>query len=293
MPHLELEHDLIRKLERLSIAARRLLSGLLRGERRSKRRGASVEFADFRDYCLGDDPRYIDWNAYGRLDSLFLKLFVEEEELLVWILLDCSASMGFGEPGKLEYAAKVAAALAHIALSSHDRASICLLGGSGETLPMQRGRGAIFKVIEFLSRAEAGGEADLEAAVRKIVSRSRRRGVVFLISDLFLQEGFLRPLEMLAWSGFDPVVLHVLSREDVEPELSGDIMLVDSETDDAVAVSPDARTLRAYDRRLESFLEAARTGCRKWRMPYMRATTDVPFDEFVLRWLRRASVLRQ
>ena len=286
------ESELLRRLERLSLVARRLLRGLLRGERRSKRRGSSVEFADFRQYTQGEDPRYIDWNAYARLENLFVKVFVEEEELLVWILLDTSASMGFGAPTKLTYAAHVALALAYIALTSHDRVSLWPVGESPKPHPLLAGRSSILRLFETAGSLRPSGTADFHKAAKLLLASTKRRGLVFLISDLMLRQDITEPLHLLHWAGFDVVVLHILLPEEVTPSPNGDLLLIDSETGEKVPISPSRKMLALYRRHFEQVFGALRDYCMGLSIPYVRATTDVEFDDFVLLWLRKAAVLR-
>ena len=186
----------LRKLEMLALVSRRVFAGKSRGERRSSRRGGSVEFSDYRQYAPGDDFRAIDWNAYARLEHLFLKLFVEEEDLAVHVLLDASRSMDFGAPRtKLDLARKLAGALAYCALAGYDRAALWTFGGRPgdlEATPLVRGRARVFGLFDALERLEpreGGGAGAFSAAARAFVERKPRSGLVIVLSDLLDPEG--------------------------------------------------------------------------------------------------------
>src|SRR5262249_10171018 len=157
------DEEFLKKLEYLAIVSRKVFAGKVRAERRSRKVGAGVEFADHRDYAPGDDIRYLDWNLFGRMERLLLRLFEEEEDLHVYLLCDASGSMRTGHPPKLEYASKVAAALAYVTLSNLDRVSIVPFGGDErrDPLPPARGKGRIFKVFQFLREVEAHGSTHL------------------------------------------------------------------------------------------------------------------------------------
>jgi len=299
----------LRKLQLLEILSRRVFSGRLRGEKRSSKRGTSVEFADFREYAPGDDFRYVDWNAYARLENLFLKLFVEEEDVFVYLLLDGSASMDFpssasqpaeGAPAggaqgrlhKLTYAKKVAAALSYVALAHLDRASVQVFRrGLAEVLPPVRGKGQIFRIFSFLSSVEPAGEPDLVRAVSEFVLRNRRRGPVVVISDFLSPSGYAEGLSYLDYHGFEPILLQVLAPEELEPELAGDLRLMDSETGQPVDVSVSRRVLAAYRRRLERFCGDLRRFALTRGLTFLETSTATPFEDLILRYLREAMVL--
>ncbi len=306
-----LEPDFLARLERLTLVSRRVYAGQMKGERRSSRRGASVEFADYRNYVPGDDLRRVDWNTYARLERLFLKLFVEEEDLTVHLLLDASRSMSFGEPAKLAYAQRVAAALGYIALCGFDRVTATLLGGAGAAglsdrsdgsdrsdkgraenhLPGVRGRAQVFRLFQFLGGARAGGSADLGGEFRRYALSAGRAGLAVLVSD-FLDPAYEEGLRALAARRFDVTVVHVLDRTEVEPDLVGDLRLVDSESGETREISVSPYLLGQYRKALEEFCDHLSGLCSRYGMDYIRTTTDVPFDELVLRTLRARGVVR-
>lgn len=282
----------------LELVSRRVFAGKTRGERRSTRRGGSVEFADYRSYAPGDDFRAIDWNAYARLEHLFLKLFVEEEDLAVHAILDASRSMDFGAPQtKLDLGRRLAGALAYMALASYDRASVFAFGGEGvRATPLYRGRGRIFRIFDFLERVAPGdGGCSIGGALRAICERHRPKpGVAVVISDLLDPGGYEEGLERLRYGSWEPIVIHVLSPAELDPLPAGDHRLIDSEwgaIGRRVDVSLDARAIRAYRARLAEFLAATEAFCRRHGMGYVRVSSATPAEDVVLRALRAARLV--
>ncbi|MFN0059658.1 MAG: DUF58 domain-containing protein [Planctomycetota bacterium] len=288
-----LDEDFLARIERLSLVSRRTVSGRVRGERRSRRRGFSNEFADYRDYVAGDDLRYLDWNIYGRLERLFVKLFHEEEDLTLSILIDASDSMAHGEPEKLTYALRVAAALAAIAITSGDR--VGLFPFHTELLPPlapQRGRHNLPRILRYLQDVPAGGETRLEPSLRTFSSAFRRRGMVVLISDLLDPVGFDAALRHIGGRGVEPFVIHVLSPDEIAPALTGDLRLVDCENGSAVEISVTRGLLSAYQRTVDGFREAVRQSASRRGIVPLFTSTAVPFDQLVLSYLRTRGVLK-
>ena len=222
-------------LEYLHIIARKILSGQMKAERRSKQKGVSVEFADHRPYVPGDDFRFIDWSVFFRTEQLFLKLFEEEEDLYVYLLLDCSASMDFGMPYKFHYARRLAAAIGYLGLAGLDRVIVTPFGQSiarsaADTLQI-RGKGKVFRLLEFLERRTPAGPTDLQGALHTFASSRRKRGLAIVISDLYDEQGVVSALNALRFQKFEPYVIHVVSPQEAEPDLLGDLRLLDSESD--------------------------------------------------------------
>ena len=249
-----LEPDFLHKLEQLELVSRKIIVGRMKGERKSRRRGSSVEFAEHRNYTVGDDLRHIDWNVYGRLDKLFLKLFLEEEDLHVYTLLDTSLSMNFGTPTKLHYGKQVAAALAFIGLVNHDRVIMDTFATRlDQGIPSVRGRSQMWRVIDYLEHLAASGESDLKAAAREFAIRHAGKGVVVVISDFMDKHGYEDALRYLLARKMDIYVLHLLSQEEVEPELVGDLRLVDVEDDEVAEITMSAPLLKRYKDNLNTF----------------------------------------
>ncbi|MDR3711079.1 MAG: DUF58 domain-containing protein [Capsulimonadaceae bacterium] len=289
-----LEPEFLRKLETLTLVARKSYAGRMKGERRTAKKGHSVEFADFRDYAPGDDLRYVDWKAYGRLDKLFLKLFREEEDLSVHLLIDNSKSMAFGAPiTKARYAAGIAAALGYIGLLEYDRVTVTTFSaGLGQRLPHLRGRASIPTYLRFLSGLEApGGQTDLTGALRRYAEREAFPGLAIVLSD-FLGEGLKDGLYALLARGFEIVLIQILDPAEVEPALAGDMRLVDAETGEELVVSISPFLLGEYQARLASLVEEISILSRRHGVEYVRVTTQTPFEETVLQYLRTGGLVR-
>jgi uncharacterized protein (DUF58 family) len=288
-----LDPEFLHKLEQLELVSRKIFVGRMKGERKSKRRGSSVEFADHRNYSVGDDLRHIDWNVYGRLDKLFLKVFLEEEDLHVYTLLDTSLSMDFGDPTKLHYGKQVAAALAFIGLVNHDRVVLDTFGSALESgLPSVRGRSQMWRVVQYLERLEASGGSDLTAAAKSFAIQHAGKGVVVVISDFLDKRGYQDALRYLLARNMDIYVIHVLSREEVEPELAGDLRLVDVEDDDEAEITISAPLLKRYKDNLNAFLGGLRDWCTKRGITYIFTTNQNPFDKLILNYLRERGLVQ-
>ena len=282
----------LRQLERLLLIMKRPVRGGLKGGRRSVKRGQSVEFADFRDYSLGDDLRQLDWNVLARLEKLFIKLYVEEEDVTVTFLIDCSASMAAGEPPKLQFAKRAAAALGYIGLASEDRVAVSSLAGrAGRRQVALRGSGRVFRLLSALSSlGAADGATDLLAAARHAGAQLRGRGVVVLISDL-LDPAADKVIRELAATGSELIVLHVLSPEELDPSMEGDVRLVDVESGDGVDVTIDLATIDDYKARLAAWQEGFADLAARRGATYVPISTDLPLAELVFAELRRRRVV--
>ena len=282
----------LRQLERLLVLMRSPVRGGLKGGRRSVKRGQSVEFADYRDYALGDDLRQLDWNVYARLERLFVKLFIEEEDVTVTLLVDASASMTAGRPPKLLFAKRAAAALGYIGLASEDRVTVSALAGrASRRRAAMRGSGRVFRLLSDLSSIEpAEGPTDLLAAARHAAAQLHGKGVVILLSDL-LDPSADRVIRELAATGSELIVLHVLSPEELDPQLEGDLRLVDVETGDGVDVTVDLPTLDAYKTRLAAWKAAFADLAAKRRASYVDLPSDANLADLMFNELRRRRVL--
>ena len=279
--------EFLAQLERLSLLSRRVFRGRVKGERRSLRRGHSVEFCDYRAYGVGDDLRYVDWNIYGRLDRLHVKLFVDEEDLCLHLIVDASASMNFGTPTKLDSAVRIAAALGFVGLVNLERVGIGVLRDRvAEGWPPTRGRNQVPGLLDFLGRVEPSGATSLNEGLANYAARSRQAGLAVVISDLLDPGGYESGIRALLERRFDVHLVHVLSPEEMNPELAGDLRLVDSETGEMRELSMDGDAVRAYRDRLRQFLERAETFCRTKEIGYHRIVSDAPIEEFVLAQLR-------
>ncbi|MBN2583018.1 MAG: DUF58 domain-containing protein [Planctomycetes bacterium] len=307
----------LRKLEAMAVFSRKAFAGRLRGEQRSNKHGSSVEFADFRPYSQGDDFRRIDWNAYARFEDLFIKLFTEEEDLFVYLLVDRSTSMRFGKPTtKFDLARRLAAAVAYIALSNLDRVTVQAMSCEGETTPdplsvgsetetgepagrpaedhlaFTRGKGSIFTVFDFLRRLRPQGRTDLGRSVREFLMHHRHKGVALVISDFLSPDGYADALKQLGFAGFQPMVIQVLAREELEPDLSGDFRLVDSETGQPVDISTTRRMMDGYRERVQRFTGDLEQFCKRQNIAHLMTTSDTAAEDLVLHTLRRAGIVK-
>jgi uncharacterized protein (DUF58 family) len=290
------DESTLRKLSRLTLAASRVRPGVMKGERRSTRRGSSVEFADYRDYTPGDDLRRLDWNIYARLDRPFIKLLEEEEDLAVHLLVDASRSMdwGEGEQHKFRYAARLAAALGAIALGTGDRLSASALhaGRQADGFGPARGQAGLMRFLAFLEELKPSGATDLNAALRSYALGSHRPGLAVLISDLFAPGGWQEGLAQLQGRGFEVVLIHLLSPDEADPPLAGDLRLVDVETGQAQEVSLDGGMLSLYRKRLHAWQEEIQAFCRRRGIRCLAFTTAVPWEKLVLYEMRKAAVVK-
>ncbi len=286
------------RLERLHLLSRRAHAGQSRAERRSHKLGSSLEFADYRNYTSGDDLRSVDWNIYGRSDKLFLKLFEEEEDLHVYLLVDASASMRWTANdartdtplrlSKLDLARQIAGALAYIGLANLDRVNVHYFSENlGGDLGLGRGKSHFHRALQYLDRLPAeSGQTNLARSLRAFGQKTKRRGLALILSDFFDPRGYEEALSYLMYQRFEIQLVQLLDPAELHPSLRGDLRLTDSETGQAYEVTANENLLRAYEREVTGFLEGLETFCRQRQIGYRRATTDVGFEEFVLRTLR-------
>ena len=319
-----LDSALIARIGRLDLASNRIFAGKLKGERRSKKRGESVEFADHRPYVRGDDPRHIDWNIYARLDTLFLKLFMEEEDLSLHIVLDATESTACGEPNKFHFMQQTAMALGYVGLTNLNRVAITAIGGTvatptntnGEskadangapnntaapnttdnaglhTIKDLRGRRRTHDLARFLCSLRPGGTADFGSAAKRIALARRGRGIMIVCSDFFMKEGYETGLRLLAGRGYDLFALQVLSPQEVKPDITGDLRLVDVEDGDRAEVTIAAPLLKKYNAALGSYCAGLREFCSRREINALTVQTDTPVDTLLLDYLRRRGVVR-
>jgi uncharacterized protein (DUF58 family) len=287
-----------RKLEYLALVSRRVFAGRLRAERRTKKSGSGVEFADHRDYQPGDDFRTLDWSAYQRFEKLLVRLYEEEEDLAIYLILDTSGSMAFGadkaqKAVKLTYAKKVVAALAYVGLANLDRVSVATTSDRVlERMPETRGKSRIFKTFRFLRSVQAEGTTDLGDAMKTFVAQNKRRGLAVLVSDLYDPQGFERGVNVLRYNKFDPFVVHVVDPSDAKPRLQGDVLVYDCETGDEREVTVTAKVLQRFAAAHAEYVAGIERFCATRQVPYVAASVDVPFDELILRVFRRGGFLR-
>ncbi len=288
-----LEPEFLTRLEQLELVSRKIFLGRMKGERRSKRKGQSVEFADYRPYVPGDDLRFLDWNLYGRLDKLFLRLFMEEEDLHVYVLVDHSLSMNFGTPTKLHYARQVAAALSFIGMVNLDRVVVQAFTNTlTQATPALRGRRSVWRLLDFLQKLGPGGPGDLGQAMRTFSIRSSGKGVVVVLSDFMDKGGYEDALRYLVARQMDVYVIQILSHEEMEPTFQGDVKLVDAEDDDVAEITASGPLIRRYKENLAAYRVALYDFCSRRGVACLFTSNQVPFDRLVLTYLRQRGLVR-
>ncbi|MBP7052321.1 MAG: DUF58 domain-containing protein [Phycisphaerae bacterium] len=288
-----LDAKFMARLDSLDLLSRKILQGKLQGERRSKRRGQSVEFADHRPYVVGDDLRFVDWNIYGRLDQLFLKLFLEEQDLTVHLLVDASASMGVGEPAKGLFAKRLATALGYISLANNNRLTISLFAdGVRAQLPHMRGRNYLPRMAEMLLATECDGLSDFEKACRDVTASRIGSGVTVVVSDFLFKQGYESSLRRLIGAKYDLYVIQVLSPQEISPELAGDLKLLDVEDGDAAEITVGPALIKYYKRNLAAWCDELRTFCTNRGAVYVQANSADSVESLVLNYLRQIQLLR-
>ncbi|MCO6459303.1 MAG: DUF58 domain-containing protein [Pirellulaceae bacterium] len=288
-----LSPQLLHQLERLELVSRKIFRGRMKGERRSRRKGQSVEFADFRNYVAGDDLRFIDWNLYARMDRLFLKLFLEEEDLHFYALIDASSSMDFGDPTKLQFAKQLAAALGFVGLCRADRVKIESLGASRQRPgPVLRGRRSLWRMLEYLDGVEPGQNVPLDQAIKDFCLRNSGKGILVLITDLMDKGGYEHALRFLLAQQMDVYLIHVLSPEELDPDVKGDLKLVDCEDSDVAEITVSRPLLQKYKQTLAAFIDGAREFCTRRGMTYLMTSTETPVEQLVSNYLRQRGLVR-
>lgn len=288
--------ELLRRLEQFQLLARRFSKSSAKGERRSRARGHSVEFADHRNYTHGDDFRYLDWNLYGRLDRLFIKLYEEERELPVTIILDASESMNFGAPQKFDFARQVAAAIGYVALCGFDRVSVKAFPEHHEDavarggLRTVRGRKSSMRFFDNLASLKAQGQFSFNGALRRVALESRLTGVAVVLSDFLDPEGYEDGLKTLISRGFHVNAVQILSPEEVAPATFGELKVIDSETGAEQEVTFGKFRLQAYRKTVENFCNRLKEFCQARGVSFFRATSDTALEQLLLKQLREAEV---
>lgn len=297
MPHTQtqplLDPKFMARLEQLELVSRKIFLGRMKGERRSKRKGQSVEFADYRNYVVGDDLRHLDWNLFARLDKLFIRLFMEEEDLHVYILIDNSLSMDFGNPTKLRYAKQIAAALGFVGLVNADRVVVEAFNDRlVQSMPAARGRRSVWRLMEFLDKLEPAGPSDLKRALRTFSLKCSGKGIVLLLSDFMDKGGYEDALRYLIARQLDIYAVHVLSQEEIEPDVVGDLRLTDIEDDDVAEITVTGPLLKRYKQNLAAYRGALQEFCTRRGVAYLFTSNQVPFERLVLTYLRQRGLVR-
>ena len=281
------------RLDTLDVMSHKILQGKLQGERRSKRRGQSVEFADHRPYVAGDDLRFVDWNVYGRLEQLFLKLYIEEQDLTVHIVADASASIGFGEPSKELFIKKLTAALGYVSLVNNNRVTISFIAdGVTAQLANMRGRNYLNNMAECLLTAECDGLSNFDDACRQLAAGRFGSGVMVVLSDFLFKEGYDSGLRRLIGRQYDLYAIQVLCPQELSPNLSGELKLIDIEDADAAEITVSAALSKYYKRNLTAYCNELKDFCTSRGAVYVLANSADSVESLVLNYLRRIRLLR-
>ncbi|WP_136603846.1 DUF58 domain-containing protein [Paenibacillus dokdonensis] len=300
--------DWMMRLERLTLGSGRRVAGTLQGKRRSSRLGASLEFADYRSYAPGDDIRRFDWGVYSRTGKPFVRQFMDEQELMVSLYVDCSASMDFGGSSldgkptregagnKLLFAKRLAASIGYIALCSYERVgAYCYSDRLDGRLPLLRGRGSTMRLFQFLHDAPPGGEGSLSSALGEPGAMPRLSGMTWVFSDFWLGEGESAMgsiLSRLAGAGQEVVLVQVLSPEEIHPDLSGDLRLVDSELNTGKEVAITGRVLQSYRDELERYQNELRKIASERGISFVTLSSDMTLQEAVFGVLAGSGLVR-
>jgi uncharacterized protein (DUF58 family) len=287
---------LMAKLDQVDVMSRKIFLGKLQGERRSKKRGVSVEFADYRHYTHGDDLRFVDWNIYARLDKLFLKMFLEEEDLSLMLAMDCSASMDWGNPNKFVFCQKLAMALGYIGLANHNRVTLCAFDADGvRRLPSLRGRRRTQEMGVWLINQKPGRGSSFNEAMRTIALSRQGKGVMVILSDFLLKEGYEKGLRYLSGGGYDTFCLQTLSPEEIDPGrhgMSGDLRLTDIEDENTAEVTVSAALLKRYRENLNAYCGKLREFCVRRDMTHLTIDTSMDMVTLLLDYLRKRGLLK-
>jgi len=288
--------ELIAKLDPLDLTSKRVFFGKLKGERRSKKRGQSVEFADHRPYSTGDDIRHIDWNIYARLDQIFMKLFLEEEDLSLQLVIDCSASADCGEPSKFLFMQKACMALGYVGLVNLNRVGAVAMGegpgGIVSSVRDLRGRRRVHELAQWVCSLSPEGNYSFRDAAERISMTRRGKGLMLVFSDYFFKEGFEEGLRRLVGHGYDVFVIQVLSPQELEPPITGDLRLKDVEDGDQAEVTISAPLLKKYKATLAAYCGQLNAFCARREMTHMTVRSDTPIDVLVLDYLRKRGIVK-
>ena len=287
---LRFDDQFLKKLEYLHVVSRRAFTGHNRADRLTPTRGRGLEFADHRPYAPGDDFRHIDWKAYQRLGRLLLRLYDEERDLPIYLMLDVSRSMA--EPAKFDMARRLAAALCYIGLVHLDKLTILPFGhGLGKESSVGRGKGRIFRVFEQLEKMEPAGETDLRGSFKEFASRPRQRGLAVIISDFLDPGGFEAGLKILRTLGHDVFVVHIAAARDRDPGAFGVVRFMDAETGELREVEVTPRLAAAYVKAWDAHASELEHFCGRYAIGYVRADAERPFEDIILKAFRQGRFL--
>ena len=287
-----LDEDLLRRLERLTLLSGSTKEAALIGEHRSWRRASSFEFADHRRYVAGDDYRRIDWNVYGRLDGLFLKLNEAREDIPIHILLDCSKSMDCGEPHKLTYAKKLVASLAYLALSRFDSVSVVSFSDRlHQRYPMVKGKSQTVNLLDFLNGVEVGTTTRLLPSIVDYSHMYRHAGLMVIISDFLTSEDLEEGIAVLTKSGYDVQVVHLLAADELDPIVTGELELLDSESGEIVEITVGPNVIVQYKERVSEWMDEVENRFKSLGVRYVAGHSGVPLEHLIMNTMRQKGLV--
>jgi uncharacterized protein (DUF58 family) len=286
-----LDTEFLEKIEKLRLAVKkiRIISNV--GERKSPKTGKGTEFSDYRTYQIGDELRYLDWNIYARFEKFLVKLFEEEEDLEVHILLDSSLSMDFGIPTKFFYGKKLALAFSYLSVSSWEKVTFTYFQDDIKgIIPLERKRENIFKLLDQLNKLKAEGKTNLNEAIKKYVSSLKKKVLLLIISDFLspYKDGIL----YARYKKLPVYLIHVISEEEISPPYEGNLQLIDSETNEIINLYLDKSLIENYKKTLDNFLKDIESFSIKTNVEYMRTSTSIPVEDLLLRYLRMGGWLK-
>jgi uncharacterized protein (DUF58 family) len=288
----QFDEEFLKRLEYLYIVSQKIASRQQQADRETEIVGSGIEFAEHRQYTPGENFQNIDWNLYARTEELFLKFFEEEKDLYIYFLLDSSQSMQVGGGEKWRYAKQVVAALSYIGLSNLDRVSIVpFFSQLGDRLPPTRGSDQIFTIFEFLQSIQPGERTEMEDAFEQFVTQHDRSGMAVVVSDFYDPEGFEEALDFLRYHKFDPVVIQLYDERELDPDLQGEVEVVDCETGDIRQVTVTPGLIESYKEAFQEYSEQIREYCNKHRSLYFQAPVQQAFDELILQVFRAGGFL--
>ncbi|MFQ6066415.1 MAG: DUF58 domain-containing protein [bacterium] len=293
MAKLILDPKFLHQLDSLRLLSKTSKKVYLQGERKEKRPGSGLEFIDYQEYQVGDDYRYIDWNLFSRLDQLFVKLFIEEESLRVFLVVDQSVSMSEGNPSKIDYACSLAAALGYIALANLDEVGAATFSSELEkVMPSRRGRSQAFRLFGFLERVSCRGRTNFNLSLDEFSRSQRPAGMTIIFSDLFDPHGYEEGLLALRTRGWEICLIQILEESELSPQEKGEVVLIDKETYERVDTFIDESILKIYQQRVANFLEGIEVFCQHYKIRYLRTLTSLPLSKLIFQRLRNARILK-
>lgn len=286
------------RLESLSLELRADLAGFFGGKHLVRTYGQTVEFADYREYMLGDDIRRIDWNLYSRFEKFFLKLFTDERQMHTQVFIDCSASMGKANPAKAAYTVGIAAALGYLSVHNMDKVSYKLIKGEKSEDPFGTivGKRAFFKAVSELEELEFDGESDLRDAIVGTQNVGNNDGLTVIISDFFTDSDWKNAVDYLSYKKRQVLLIQVMTPEEVDPTYTGRVNLIDCETEDVgdlrnMRIKIDRASQVAYEEAMRDLQEDIRSFCNSRNAAFVTVCTDQPIEKVLFKELLKVGIM--